>query len=206
MALADNNTDMILADLTLSDGSAFEKIDVMKVTEVKAVWMSKEPTSYNVSSIRTTDPTGIRFLASVHTAQKKLAEEYGFIVTLEPNLGDIAPTDLEIDTDINKVTGVSYGLDTEANKNVDRVYETDGDTVFFTAALYGMPKSDAAYRINIVVRPYLKDKEGVYHYGQPMVRSVLDVAKAIRDDEYNKVDELGKRYVMDILTECKESV
>ena len=35
---------------------------------------------------------------------------------------------------------------------------------------------------------------------------VLDVAKAIRDDEYNKVDELGKRYVMDILTECKESV
>lgn len=206
MALAENNTDMILADLTLSDGTSFEEIDVVDVSEVKAVWLSKAPTSHNVASIRTSDPSGIRFLASVETLQKDLADEYGFMVTLVSHLGDIAPTDLEIDTDVKKVMGVSYGFDPKSEKNVDRIYEIDGDTVFFTAALHGMPNTEEAYREEIIVRPYLRTKDGMYYYAEPMIRSVLDVAKAIRDNDYKQVDEYGKQYVKDILTVCKESV
>lgn len=206
MALVENDTDMILSDLVLADGSAFEIIDVAQVSQVKAVWLTRAPESYNVASIRTNDPAGIRFRASVITEQKKIASEYGFIVTLEEKLGNIAASDFTHESNITKVTGVSYGYDPNTEKNVDRIYEIDGNKIFFTAALYGMPNEDASYRKNIIVRPYLKDTDGTYYYGTPVVRSVLDVAIAIRDGGYEKVDEYGKQYVQDILTVCGEEI
>jgi hypothetical protein len=206
MALVKNDTNMILSDLVLADGSAFEAIDVMKVTEVKAVWKSLAPTSYNVSSIRTTNPAGIRFRASVTSEQKTRADEYGFIVTLEKHLGTIAADSVTVDSNIKKLIGVSYGYDSKIDKNVDRIYEIEDNNIFFTAALYGMPETDEAYRQKIVVRPYLKDKDGNYYYAQTIIRSVLDVAIAIRDGGYTNVDAYGREFVEKILTTCKESI
>lgn len=206
MELVPEKEDAILVDLTLTDGTAFESIDVMKVTEVKAVWMTKAPVSYNVSSIRVNNPAGIRFRASVTTKQKEIAAEYGFIVTLEKHLGEKDASVLTIDSDIKKVTGVSYGYDPKAEKDVDRIYEIEGNNIFFTAAVYGMPETKESYSENIVVRPYLKDADGKYHYAEPIIRSVIDVATAIRDSGYTTVDEKGKAYVQNILDICGEEI
>ena len=206
MARVENNTKMILSDLVLADGSAFEAIDVVKVTEVKAVWKSLAPTSYNDSSIRTNDPAGIRFRASVTTEQKAKAQEYGFIVTLERNLGELDATAFTLELDVKKVVGINYGFDPDVNKNVDRIFEIDGDNILFTAAIYGIPEDNAAYREKMVVRPYLKDADGECYYGAPVVRSVLEVAVAIRDGGYEKVDEYGMKFVQDILTVCGEEI
>ena len=206
MALVENDTDLILCDITLPDGTAFTSIDVMKVTEVKAVWDDKNPESYNVSSIRVNNPAGIRFRASVTTEQKKIAAEYGFIITLEKHLGEKDASVLTIDSDIKKVTGVSYGYDPKAEKDVDRIYEIEGNNIFFTAAVYGMPETKESYSENIVVRPYLKDADGKYHYAEPIIRSVIDVAIAIRDGGYTTVDEKGKAYVQNILDICGEEI
>ena len=197
---------MILSDLVLADGSAFEAIDVVKVTEVKAVWKSLAPTSYSDSSIRTNDPAGIRFRASVTTEQKAKAQEYGFIVTLERNLGELDATAFTFELDVKKAVGVNYGYDPDINKNVDRIFEIDGDNILFTAAIYGIPETEAAYREKMVVRPYLKDADGECYYGAPVVRSVLEVAVAIRDGGYEKVDEYGMKFVQDILTVCGEEI
>ena len=206
MARVENNTKMILSDLVLADGSAFESIDVMKVTEVKAVWQSLAPTSYSDSSIRTNDPAGIRFRASVTTEQKAKAQEYGFIVTLERNLGELDATAFTLELDVKKAVGINYGYDPDIKKNVDRIFEIDGDNILFTAAIYGIPETEAAYREKMVVRPYLKDADGECYYGAPVVRSVLEVAVAIRDGGYEKVDEYGTKFVQDILTVCGEEI
>lgn len=163
------------------------------------------PESYFTSSIRTADPSGIRFRASVTTEQKTQAEEYGFIVTLEKHLGTTAAESLTMESNITKLTGVSYGIDPTTGSSVDKIFEKTNENIFFTAALYGMPDTEDAYRQKIIVRPYLKDKDGNYHYAQPIIRSVLDVATAIRDGGYTVVDEDGKKYVENILSVCKES-
>ena len=208
MALVENDTDLVLGDLTLSDGSAFEEIDVMKVTEVKAVWLSKVPQSYDVSSIRVKDPSGIRFKASVSLKYKLEEAEYGFLVTRKVLLGEQnADTALRFGNEENLtfIQGVSFGHDEKEDRNVDRVYEMNDNEVFFTAVVHGVPATVAGYTDKLVVRPYYKDINGEYFYGTPIEKSVLETAIAIRDSGYNNLDESGKAYVKSILDVCGET-
>ena len=202
MAKITNNTDLILADLVLADGSAFDEIDVMLVNEVKAVWLALNPESYDVASIRVNAPSGIRFLASVTEQQKTNAAEYGFIVTIARHLGENNADSLKIDSNINKVIGESYGYDSKIEKNVDRIFKIENNNIFFTAALHGIPESKANYEEDIIVRPYLKDENGVYHYAEPIVRSVLETALAIQADNYDGLNQDGILYVDRIINLC----
>ncbi len=168
-----------------------------------AVWEAKTvvtPESYNVSSIRTSGQTGIRFMSSITKTQKAEVSEYGFIVTLKSLLGD---KELTHNCGVSFVSGVNYGVVDE--KNVDLIYKEEGDNLFFTAVVYGIPDNAAAYKSAFIVRPYSK-RGDYYYYGDKVEKSVLDVAKAIRDGGYTKVTETDKAYVEKILTTCGESV
>lgn len=209
MALVENDTDLALGDLTLSDGSAFEEIDVMKVTEVKAVWLSKAPNSINASSMRIKDPAGIRFKASISTEYKLEDTEYGFLVTRNVLLGtQDADTALRFGNEENLLflKGVNYGYDAAAGKNVDKIFELADDEVFFTAVVYGIPETAEGYNDTLVARPYYKDTNGVYHYGAPVAKSVKDTAIAIRNAGYEGLDEDGIKYVQGVLEICGESI
>ena len=97
-----------------------------------------------------------------------MAVEYGFVVTLEKHLKGADMTTLTMESE-NKVVGVSYGYDSSIQKEVDRIFETDDiGNIFFTAVVYGMPATKNAYNEPIIVRPYLKDNDGAYHYSMPM--------------------------------------
>ncbi len=174
-----------------------------------AIWKHKSiPTSYNENSIRINDPSGIRFKASVRNEIKadEKTTEYGYIVTRASLLGSRSAEYLTFEqTDVQYVFGVSYGYDTNSKQNVDRVFETEDGNTFFTAVIYGIKSEKAAYEEDIVVRPYIK-YDGVTLYGEPMSRSVLSVAKALRDGGYEKLDDYGKQVVQNILNICGESL
>lgn len=174
-----------------------------------AVWSDKiTPKSYSESSIRVTDPSGIRFKASVKNETKadEKTTEYGFIVTTEAHLGTYSADYLTFEQkDVFCISGFNYGIDSTTGKNVDRIYATDEINTYFTVVLYGIPAKKENYEQNIVVRPYIK-YDGTNCYGEPIVRSVLDVAEAIRDGGYTGLDASGKKAVQDILTLCEKAL
>lgn len=166
-------------------------------TTLYAVWEDKYvPTSYNLSSIRTDAYTGIRFMASVTSEQKEEVAEYGFIVTLKKLLGDKVLTH---DTDVTYVQGINYGV--VDSKEIDKIYEIKDDNIFFTAVVYGFPKTADAYTSAFVVRPFTK-LNGVYYYGDAVERSVCQVAENLRDKNYADMTADAIETVKGILTEC----
>ncbi len=136
--------------------------------------------------------------------------EYGFLVTLESLVGsNSVEDDLKFDNEdkIRFVYGVSYGYDEKIKANVDRVFATDNDNdlTYFTAVIYGVTHTPERLSEKIIVRPYIK-YNGEYLYGTAMKKSVLDVAKAFRDKNYESLNETGKQYVQKILETCSEQV
>ncbi len=174
-----------------------------------AVWSDKiKPVSYNENSIRVNDPMGIRFKSSVKNEIKADSKttEYGYIVTTRARLNGKADDYLTFEqNDVFYLTGVNYGYDEKLEANVNRVFGTDDKNTYFTAIVYGINPSKKNYEEVIVVRPYVK-YDGQTVYGDPMARSVVDVAKALRDGGYNGLDKNSKKFVTDILEICGENV
>lgn len=168
------------------------------------------PLSYNENSIRVDEPDGIRFKSSVKNTVKSddKTTEYGFLVTLESLVGSNSVEDgLKFGNEdkIRFVSGVSYGYDEEIGAKVDRVFATDNDLTYFTAVIFGVTHTPERLSEKIIVRPYIK-YNGEYLYGTVMTKSVLDVAKAFRDKNYESLNETGKKYVQEILETCSEQV
>jgi len=168
-----------------------------------AVWEAKTnvtPESVNKSSIRTNGVSGIRFMGSITTAQKAEVTEYGFIVSLKAILGE---NELTHDSKVNYVEGINYGV--VDGEDVDMIFKTEDDNIFFTAVVYGIPENKAAYESVFVVRPFSK-RGNYYYYGASVERSVVEVAMAIRDGNYESVaTEADKEFVKKVLTTCGES-
>lgn len=179
-----------------TDANGAYRSEVFSSLEEVPETLDVTPTSYNISSIRTNSDSGIRFMASVTNRQKEAVTEYGFIVTLEKLLSD---KELTHSSGVVYAEGVNYRKD-----EVDIVYNTDENNVFFTAAIYGVPKTKQAYTENFVARPFTKTGD-TYTYGTPVVRSILSVAMAIRDKNYENLDEDTISSVKAILTICDES-
>lgn len=196
------STEMYLAQMIIQAGVGIE-VDSFALYYKP---FDYRPTSYDDSSIRVADPSGIRFSASVTADQKAEATEYGFVVTLERHLGGADADTLTLDSDIPKCQGVSYGYDTVSGKQVDRFFKVDAENIFFTAVLCGIPATKQAYSEQTVVRAYLKDSDGTYHYAEPVKRSVLQVACAIRDAGYAGLDADSRSYVEGILNLCDETI
>ena len=180
-------------------------IDLTRDTTVYAVWAKKNvPLSYSGNSIRVNEPSGIRFKASLSKTLKndEKTAEYGFIVTRESFLEDKGMDYLTFKhNDVTYVFGANY----KAGTDVDKVYETVDDNVFFTAVIYGIKASEEAYRERLVVRPYIK-YDGNTLYGTPMARSIYSVAKSLKDSGYKNLNETEIDYLKGILTVCNEDI
>ncbi len=188
------------ASLTLSDA------DELTIT---ATWAKFIPETVRETDIRDKSGKihGISFAGFVTDDNKKVCEEYGFIVTTESLLGD---NQLCFGTNSKNGKGVSpdgvkyaYGVAYNKASGTDIIFSTLGNVFnnsywknvkgnFFTAVLTNIPKK--AYNDKIIVRPYAKI-DGEYVYGETIKRSVKDIA----EDSYNN----GNRedYLMDIIKE-----
>jgi len=151
------------------------------------------PTSYDTASIRVSDPMGIRFKASVTTSQKSSADEYGFVIARKSALTEasLESDALTLDADVKKATGKAY-----VKGGIDKIFSTDASNVYFTAVLYNVPAS--AYEDTLVCRPYVKKGEA-FVYGTPIEKSVYGVAVAIKNANYNNLDEYGKQKIDEII-------
>ena len=177
-----------------------------KDVTLTAVVQGVAPKSFKENSIRVNDPQGIRFKSAVtrKVRDDEKTTEYGFLVTRESLLGGKNADYLTFEQkDVRYITGVSYGYDSVAEKNVDRIYDMDQTFTYFTAAVYGISPSKENYEENIIVRPYIK-YDGEIIYGTPMTRSVLSVAKSIEESGYEGYDEAAKMVVKKIFEVCGE--
>lgn len=176
----------------------FNKIDASSTAEytvtidnLKVEYTDKSlltPISYKENSIRVSDPAGIRFKSSVTNTvrENKSLTEYGFIVTRQVILDKLGVNSNDFTMDNSAmsegtyVKGVSYGTDN--GKAVDRIFGTEGENVFFTAAVHNIPVNH--YKDVIVVRPFVMTGERVV-YGEPMSSSIYAVAERIASSSDN---------------------
>ncbi len=190
-----------------------EDFYLTKDTTLYAVWgegyIGSVPAISTKNSIRTDSKSGIRFMANVLNSQRSIAQEYGFIVTRSTILDKLGleNTDLTFSMDEGTyASGASYIKDTD----VDFRYAVDdeNDMTYFTGVFTGMPRYKDYLMEEIVARPYIKYENGKIYYGEPHARSVVDVARDIRDSGYmvNGVsmteDEIES--IKDILRTCGE--
>ena len=161
--------------------SQYFYVDMESQTATK-LNMDSYMTADSNTSIRTDNPMGVRFKASVLTSAKNeeieyVIDEYGFIVATEEALGDE-----ELTLDFSKyVKGVAYNKETAT----DIVFDSSNDEMHvFTGYVKNIPVAN--YKTNLVCKTYTKikvfGKEFVL-YGEPVVGNVYDTAKALLEDD-----------------------
>ena len=157
------------------------------------------PNTVDASSIRISNPSGIRFVSFANYAVRTSAAEYGFLFALKDDsitdyetklvFADGERTEGKLYTNsygINYLFGANYVKDTK-----DIIFSTSGDFlssdlslgddgVYYTAVMYNIPES--GYTQKIVVRPYVVINEKIY-YGDPIYRSIYEVALSIKNSE-----------------------
>ncbi len=178
---------------------------------------SNAPETIQGASIRTNAPQGMRFAAYVSDENKALAYEYGFIVALDKSFASEKEyTKLVFDNDestaygtnahgITFVSGKAYLAD-EPRKapSINLVYSLTGEEfgldkagTYFTTVLSGI--DEASYASVFVARPYLRTEDGIC-YGEPVARSIKQVARSIVMSEYNGDLNAAPEYIQNI---CK---
>lgn len=146
---------------------------------ITAVWNPAydAPVSYaNETTIRTKNPAGLRFIASVaDDVAKDDSVEYGFIVTRKVLLdaAKIDEADFTHNSAVKKTSGISH------DKTTHLTFRNADNKTFFAAALVGIKVAN--YKDTLLVRPYLKSADGIYYYGVPMSASIYDVAKTVSE-------------------------
>lgn len=146
---------------------------------ITAVWNPAydAPVSYaNETTIRTKNPAGLRFIASVaDDVAKDDSVEYGFIVTRKALLdaAKIDEADFTHNSAVKKTSGISH------DKTTHLTFRNADNNTFFAAALVGIKAAN--YKDTLLVRPYFKSADGIYYYGVPMSASIYDVAKTMSE-------------------------
>lgn len=162
-----------------------EKATTVTATQFKqnvnitAVWNPAydAPVSYaNETTIRTKNPAGLRFIASVaDDVANDDSVEYGFIVTRKVLLdaAKIDEADFTHNSAVKKTSGISH------DKTTHLTFRNADNNTFFAAALVGIKAAN--YKDTLLVRPYFKSADGIYYYGVPMSASIYDVAKTVSE-------------------------
>jgi hypothetical protein len=158
------------------------------------------PTTLNVAQIRDQAPQGMRYAAYIETAQEMC--EYGFIVAREESLkvaGSVNYDRLKINESNpgykgsmalsisgKNAHGVKYVGAVAIRGDISVIYSTNGnefgsasldDGLYFTTVLTGITPDK--YTTKFTGRPYVKDSNGNYYYGETITRSLYEVAKSI---------------------------
>lgn len=157
-----------------------------------------EPVGIEVSSLRSQNPAGLRFVSYVSNAQRDRAEEYGYLLTLDDETGRDYENELVFgvgdrveNTVLTNVYDLSYISASNYIKGTkDAVYSLNGDFlpkklslgdgIYFTAAMTGIPET--GFQTKLVVRPYIVYDGGVC-YGNVVKRSLYEVALDIWENE-----------------------
>ena len=145
-----------------------------------------------VASMRAATPQGIRIAGFISNDTKIEAEEYGFVVALDTSFDNEDYSTLTLaNEEIAKVSVASYKKDEydkyfiDASTSADAAFATFGNAAFdelgfyFTGVLVNVPENAKAYTSKIVCRTYVKISEN-YMYGEPVAKSVYEVAGAIK--------------------------
>ena len=151
------------------------------------------------TSVRTKDPIGIRFKASVQN--RVLADydnvEIGFVVARETEeILNIIASDYSDELVLELVDdyGPKYAVKGAAYEKKDQVIKTnymtelgDGEYSYFTACMIGIPEK--YYKENIIVRPYVTIDATTY-YGEVKTESLYNVAKNSSDKENETIKDI----------------
>ncbi len=192
------NANAVLSDKTTTVTFAFDK--TADQTEIEDCFKAENVDIAIRSDVSYGDKTkqmGVRIVAMMN--EEKRGElinndgseyEMGFIVTRKVKLGNIAPEDFTLDSNIAKVSGVSYN--TKSTPKVDKLwldYNGTGNTAF-SGVMVGIPED--MYKDDLVFRSYIKftigDKEYI-SYGEPKIVNVYDVAEAIYNSSSSTSDQ-----------------
>jgi len=169
----------IPASVTNIDGEAFAGCNSFTIYGYPGSYAEKYRNfisniqTYNGASFRVLNNgnLGLRFRASaMYEVWDNEKTEIGFIIAKKTALGD---TELKFGCGVPTVYGVAKLGDFE------RIYDFDDTSVHFTGVLTGIPSGQED--CVLVGRPYVK-LDGVYYYGDPIERSVLEVARAAKAD------------------------
>ena len=148
------------------------------------------------ASVRTVDPTGLRFIFSVDKQYKDAGYSYGTLIIPKVILGENTlnhndDTADEIDLNYTPVSQEKWA--TEAYKEIKAEDEThfyEDGREYFNAVMTKIP--EAYYGTTLVARAYAV-KDGVYYYSAPVERSMAQVAAyALQNGEEG---ELLTKYV-----------
>lgn len=187
-------------------GAVITADTVMKVDEIILCYKPWEESesgaaaSYEEVSLRLKNPTGLRFKSFITNQQRELADEYGYIVSLEAllNAKGITKADnfasFTHNSDVTYVQGKAYIKGTAT----DLVFESFTDGIDFTGVIIGVDYSKYS-AIPIVARPYVKYGR-YYYYGDAVVRSIGFTAQSIKKDSavYEGLGTNGKQLVDEI--------
>lgn len=153
--------------------------------------VSNNPQTLDIAQMRTDVPQGIRVAGFVTDEIRESADEYGFIVSLDSSFTNKDYETLTFDnSQIKKVSTSAYvkgSKDLVYCDSYDEAQTLFGDKaindsgVYFMGICIGIPETATAYKTGLVSRPYVK-VGNEYYYGDPIVKSVYEVAKAIKDE------------------------
>lgn len=163
----------------------------VEALQFKTFWPKPPvPVTLNLASMRTSTPQGVRIAGFVTNALRETADEYGFIVALASNYESDPTAMTMVDDGFAKVFGAAYvkgekdifyidaGTSTVEAKAKFGSSALDEYGYYFTGVLQTFPESVSAYTAQLVFRTYLKIGDS-YYYGEPVVKSLYQVAKAV---------------------------
>ena len=125
--------------------------------------------------------SGIRFKSTFLTALKSEVAEYGYLTTVESAKTGLAGTDYVLNMALfeagKAVKSVAYDADTDIFWNVE------DDKTVVTAVVTKVPMTKEGVTTNIVIRPYYTLANDLVVYGEPMTRTVYEVALNIQEND-----------------------
>jgi len=178
-----------IADIYTFDGTAFAENEVL----------SDSLASYNVSSIRTKEPQGIRAKASVSSNLylEDTVEEYGFAISRYDYITSGKIADVVMNDEYLSKGLVLYGKTFCKSDNIHKVYEKDDETEVYAAVLTNIPMRKDALTTVLVFRPYIKLSNGSFVYGTPISKTPYEVAVSLYYD--SNTDETSKAAAWEII-------
>lgn len=161
-------------------------------------------TSYDRSSIRTAEPSGIRVMASVtamlHT-QSGVAE-YGYLVTRNDYMEKGVISDLIYNSAAVTAKKILVGVAFNKEDNTHIFYDVDTEKEIFTCVLTHVPMDKASLETKLVFRSYIKLDDGNYVYGVKTTKSLYETAKSIVANKTADTDSEVLKAAEEILDIC----
>ncbi len=179
--------------LTLGTGEATIAVPELVNAQGTATYpaFSVSPKTSEEASIRVSDPSGLRFMASLSQSQSAKAYEYGFIVTREDFL-TAKGVELTHENAVNNgfviVEGKAFSSD-PANPKAPVIFDQINEEIIISGVVTNIPEE--GYEKKLTCRPYIL-AGGSYYYGEAVTRSIKEIAVELVNS--GVADTMGDEY------------